>query len=110
MTDSALLWALTARAAASRRARRRQAVADGRRPRRDVGGGRLNLLLTDGQQIVATAWGDSLCWRGDPDGGVARRLRAVRRRPPTGSTSPTGLLHVTPGPTGAAHHVTVTPI
>ena len=29
----------------------------------EAAGGRLNLLLTDGHRIVATAWGVSLCWR-----------------------------------------------
>ncbi|MBI1758261.1 MAG: ergothioneine biosynthesis protein EgtC [Actinobacteria bacterium] len=33
-------------------------------------GGRLNLLLGDGRQIVATAWGDSLCWRAVGSGTV----------------------------------------
>ncbi|MEN3361900.1 MAG: gamma-glutamyl hercynylcysteine S-oxide hydrolase, partial [Mycobacteriales bacterium] len=31
-------------------------------------GGRLNLLLTDGDQIAATAFGDTLCWRADGRG------------------------------------------
>ena len=30
-------------------------------------GGRLNLLLTDGQRLAATAWGNSLFVRDDPD-------------------------------------------
>jgi glutamine amidotransferase len=29
---------------------------------------RLSLLLTDGTRILATTWGDSLCYRHDPDG------------------------------------------
>ena len=31
---------------------------------------RLNLLLTDGERIAATAWGDTLCWRDDGTGVV----------------------------------------
>ncbi|MGW2659228.1 class II glutamine amidotransferase, partial [Streptomyces sp. NPDC001478] len=29
-------------------------------------GSRLNLLLTDGRTIVATAWGDTLCYLSEP--------------------------------------------
>jgi glutamine amidotransferase len=36
--------------------------------RRDPGA-RLNLLLTDGKQLLATTWGDTLCTR-QTDGGV----------------------------------------
>ncbi len=28
---------------------------------------RLNLLATDGDAVAASAWGDTLCWRTDPD-------------------------------------------
>lgn len=61
LTDSALLWALvwqelqrgTGPAAALR-----EVVA-----RAAPGGGRLNLLLTDGGVAVGTTWGDTLSWR-----------------------------------------------
>jgi glutamine amidotransferase len=35
-----------------------------------LGGGRLTMLLTDGQTITAVAWGTSLCWRSLPGGVV----------------------------------------
>jgi glutamine amidotransferase len=35
-----------------------------------TGGGRLNLLATDGHRIAATTWGDTLCWRADARGVV----------------------------------------
>lgn len=60
--DSALLWALTLeRLAASDPLERAVArvVADVR----SVTTGRLNLLVTDGTRIVATAAGDTLYWR-----------------------------------------------
>lgn len=68
--DAALLWAMIhARIAAGEPAewalsavvRETAAV----RP-----GARLNLLLTDGNRIIASAWGDTLSFRTDDDGGV----------------------------------------
>jgi glutamine amidotransferase len=59
--DSALLWAMVAdRLAAGRSlaAALSAVVADVRA----VATGRLNLLLTDGHEIAATAVGDTLCW------------------------------------------------
>jgi gamma-glutamyl hercynylcysteine S-oxide hydrolase len=65
-SDSALLWALT-------RSRLEKdpslpgtlaAVVELAAP----AGGRLNLLLTDGASVAATAWGDSLCYLADPAG------------------------------------------
>jgi len=61
-TDSALLWALTLdllRRGKSPEAAMAEVVARVA----EAAGGRLNLLLTDGHRIVATAWGVSLCWR-----------------------------------------------
>ncbi|MFD1213848.1 ergothioneine biosynthesis protein EgtC [Arthrobacter sp. GCM10027362] len=65
--DSALLWALVlerlAAGAAAGEALART-VADVL----EVSAGRLNLLLTDGGTITATAVGDTLFWRSDPAG------------------------------------------
>jgi len=36
----------------------------------EAGGGRLTMLVTDGQVITATVWGTSLCWRRLPAGVV----------------------------------------
>ncbi len=68
-TDSALLWAIA-----------RGLLVGGKTPEAALtevigrtaaaGGGRLTFLLTDGQRIVATAWGTSLCWRRLPGGVV----------------------------------------
>ena len=68
-TDSALLWLLV-----------RQRLRTGRelaealtavvRLAAATGGGRLNLLATDGRQIAATTWGDTLSWRADERGVV----------------------------------------
>jgi glutamine amidotransferase len=67
-SDSALLWALIAQrlAAGSPVA---EAVVDVVLHTAATVGGRLNLLLTDGTQIVATTWGNTLSWRAD-EGGV----------------------------------------
>ncbi|MBZ9599345.1 ergothioneine biosynthesis protein EgtC [Streptomyces yangpuensis] len=68
-TDSALIWALV---------RRRLRAGDDlgtalAEPVRELSsaapGSRLNLLLTDGAAIAATAWGDSLWYLTDPGGG-----------------------------------------
>lgn len=68
-TDSALVWALV---------RRRLRAGDDlgtalAEPVRELSsaapGSRLNLLLTDGAAIAATAWGDSLWYLADPGGG-----------------------------------------
>ncbi|MET9568743.1 ergothioneine biosynthesis protein EgtC [Streptomyces virginiae] len=67
-TDSALVWALV---------RRRLRAGDDlgtalAEPVRELStaapGSRLNLLLTDGAAIAATAWGDSLWYLADPAG------------------------------------------
>ena len=80
-TDSALLWALVRHRLRGRRTTRPTSLADvvadgrGRRP-----GSRLNLLLTDGTTIWATAWCHALSVarpRRRRDG----RLRTDRRRP-----------------------------
>ena len=69
-TDSAVLWALTvARLEAG--AGLGEALADVvHRVAAGTGGGRLNLLLTDGATIAATAFGASLCARRLPGGVV----------------------------------------
>ncbi|THA82937.1 ergothioneine biosynthesis protein EgtC [Streptomyces sp. A0592] len=68
-TDSALVWALV---------RRRLRAGDDlgtalAEPVRELSsaapGSRLNLLLTDGAAIAATAWGDSLWYLADPTAG-----------------------------------------
>ncbi|MFJ2594054.1 ergothioneine biosynthesis protein EgtC [Streptomyces erythrochromogenes] len=68
-TDSALVWALV---------RHRLRAGDDlgtalAEPVRELSwaapGSRLNLLLTDGAAIAATAWGDSLWYLADPAGG-----------------------------------------
>ena len=66
-TDAALLWALVLdRLEAG--APPGDAVADVVRRALAAGGGRLNLLVTDGAAIAATACGASLSWRAEPDG------------------------------------------
>lgn len=68
-TDSALLWAMACDLLA-RGKPPEAALAEVVARAVDVGGGRLTLLLTDGAQIIATAWGTSLCWRQLPAGVV----------------------------------------
>lgn len=67
-TDSALLWSLV-----DSRIRRGTTVVDAVRAvvsrAAGIAGGRLNLLVADGTSIVATACGETLCWR-PLDGGV----------------------------------------
>ncbi|HEX5493851.1 MAG TPA: ergothioneine biosynthesis protein EgtC [Mycobacteriales bacterium] len=67
ITDSALLWSLVAG-----RIERGEAVPEAVRAvvlrAAEVPGSRLNLLVIDGTSIVATACGDTLCWRSDGDG------------------------------------------
>ena len=66
-TDSALLWALT-----QQRLDTGGVLADALaavvRLAASTAGGRLNLLATDGARIAATAYGDTLTWRGDERG------------------------------------------
>lgn len=66
LTDSTLLWALL-----RRRIDAGVPVLEAVRTVVDrvstVAGGRLNLLVTDGVSIVATACGDTLSWRHDDD-------------------------------------------
>lgn len=67
-TDSALVWAL---ALARLRAGEGLGAALAGAVRETAAaapGSRLNLLLTDGSAIAATAWGDTLWWRADPHG------------------------------------------
>jgi glutamine amidotransferase len=58
-TDSALLWVLVQRCLRAG-VELPDAVAD---VVTGVAIGRLNLLATDGTEIAATTWGDTLCWR-----------------------------------------------
>lgn len=110
MTDAAVLWALTLELLQAG-VPLPQAVADVVARAAKVCGGRLNLLLTDGQQIVATAWGDSLSYRaGDPDNGALVASEPLDDTAEWLDVPDQYLLHITPGPAGAAHHVTVTPI
>jgi glutamine amidotransferase len=68
-TDSALLWALL-RHRLDAGATPADAVAGTVRAAADARAARLNLLLTDGEQIVASAYGDTLTWRADERGVV----------------------------------------
>lgn len=68
-TDTALLWSLTIERL-ERGAALGDALADVVLAADRAGGGRLNLLLTDGVSIAATAWGVSLSWRAGASGVV----------------------------------------
>lgn len=68
-TDSALLWLLIRQRLAGS-AGLAEALAAVVRLAAVTGGGRLNLLATDGRSIAATAWGDTLVWRADARGVV----------------------------------------
>ncbi|MER5635333.1 ergothioneine biosynthesis protein EgtC [Kitasatospora sp. NPDC002227] len=68
-TDSALVWALVRHRLRSG-APAGQALAETCRRLAEQGPARLNLLLTDGGSITATAWGDTLCYRAGPGQGV----------------------------------------
>lgn len=69
LTDSALLWTLVCD-----RIERGETVPEAvravARSAAEVAGSRLNLLVTDGASIVATACGDTLCWRNEGGGVV----------------------------------------
>jgi glutamine amidotransferase len=67
-TDSALLWALTQQRLDAGAALPDALAAVVRLA--STAGGRLNLLATDGVQIAATAYGDTLTWRADERGVV----------------------------------------
>jgi glutamine amidotransferase len=66
-TDSALLWAMVTDLLA-RGKPPEAAIAEVVSRTVEVGGGRLTMLLTDGQTITASVWGTSLCWRRLPAG------------------------------------------
>jgi glutamine amidotransferase len=68
-TDSALLWLLIRRRLRGS-AELSDALVDVVRLAAATGGGRLNLLATDGHRIAATTWGDTLSWRADQRGVV----------------------------------------
>lgn len=67
ITDSALLWTLVC-GRIERGVAVSEAVAAVVLRAAEVPGSRLNLLVNDGESIVATACGDTLCWRSDGDG------------------------------------------
>jgi len=69
-TDSALLWLLVLDRLRADPDSIANALTSVVRLAATAGGGRLNLLATDGQTIAATAWGDTLCWRADERGVV----------------------------------------
>jgi gamma-glutamyl hercynylcysteine S-oxide hydrolase len=68
-TDSAVLWALVEQRLAAG-AGVAEAAAGVVAHAAASTGGRLNLLLTDGTQIVGTTWGDTLSYRADDRGVV----------------------------------------
>ena len=69
-TDSALVWGLVLHRLRAG-AKPGEALADTVREIAERSpDARLNLLLTDGSSIAATAWGDTLCYRRRPEGGV----------------------------------------
>lgn len=77
-TDSALLWAITRHLLAAGKSPEaalaevvgRVAAADTSSPAAGRSSNAVNLLLTDGSVIAATAYGASLCWRRTPGGVV----------------------------------------
>jgi gamma-glutamyl hercynylcysteine S-oxide hydrolase len=69
VSDSALLWLVVYQRLRDGE-RMPEALGNTVRLAASTAGGRLNLLLTDGRSIAATTWGDTLCWRADPDGVV----------------------------------------
>ncbi|WP_424210848.1 ergothioneine biosynthesis protein EgtC [Streptomyces sp. BI20] len=68
-TDSALVWALVLERLRAGREPGAALVETVAELARAAPGARLNLLLTDGVRIHATAWGDSLWWRAGPEPG-----------------------------------------
>ncbi|MGW2590754.1 ergothioneine biosynthesis protein EgtC [Streptomyces sp. NPDC001515] len=64
--DSALVWALVRHRLAAGDALPGAVAATVREVAEAAPGSRLNLLLTDGRTIVATAWGDTLCYLSEP--------------------------------------------
>ena len=70
LSDSALVWAWSCTSGCRPASGWPRRSADTVRLAAATAGGRLNLLLTDGRAIAATAWGDTLCWRADADGVV----------------------------------------
>jgi glutamine amidotransferase len=73
-------------------------------------GARLNLLLTDGRQIVATRWGDTLAYRIFDDG-VVVASEAWDDNPAWVDIPDRHLLEIRPGPSPSVHpDVTLTPL
>ncbi|MFI8961755.1 ergothioneine biosynthesis protein EgtC [Streptomyces sp. NPDC053493] len=65
-TDSALVWALVLHRLRAGDAPDRALADTVREVAEAAPGARLNLLLTDGQVVAATTWGDSLCFSAAP--------------------------------------------
>lgn len=107
-TDSALLWALV-----------RARVAAGKDPADAVAGvvtetlaaapgSRLNLLLSDGAQVVATAVEHALSWRTHPDGAVTVASEPLDDDPAWVAVPDGSLLAARPGSAHDPPAVTVT--
>ncbi len=78
-TDAALLWALLRHRLHAGEPPAEALTALVAEVAAAAPGSRLNLLLSDGETIFATAWGHALCVRADAGCGDGR-LRARRRR------------------------------
>ncbi|MFD8294855.1 ergothioneine biosynthesis protein EgtC [Streptomyces bauhiniae] len=65
-TDSAFVWALVLHRLRSGEAPEHALAATVRQLAEAAPASRLNLLLTDGETVTATAWGDSLWYRAEP--------------------------------------------
>jgi glutamine amidotransferase len=79
-SDSALLWALT-RSRLEKDSSLSRALAAIVELAAPTGTDRLNLLLTDGVTVAATAWGDSLCYRENVANSHGRRGVVVASEP-----------------------------
>jgi glutamine amidotransferase len=93
-TDSALLWVL-AQQRLDAGASLAGALAAVVRLAASTAGGRLNLLATDGGEIVATAFGDTLSYRAD-DRGVVVASEPYDDEPGWVDVPDRSLLHATP--------------
>ncbi|MFJ3639555.1 ergothioneine biosynthesis protein EgtC [Streptomyces sp. NPDC090108] len=69
-TDSAFVWALVLKRLRALETPESALCATVRQVAEAAPGARLNLLLTDGETITATRWGDSLWYRAEPGRGV----------------------------------------
>ena len=103
LTDSALLWALTARLLRAGTSADRALATVIAEVEAAGGSGRFNFLLTDGRSVAATAAGDTLCYR-RAGGGVTVASEPCDDEP--GWTDVPDRHLLTAGPDG----VTVTPL